>query len=207
MCKLTRVPHSLQLEPRSTKTETGPGAAAELDFGPGVGPDDDADAVLAYLLGYDLDPASVRNIVGGGDPCHDLAVDDPNRLRQEEQILSLFADLSAISRRQPEHEEDIGEQLRGPKNTSSPASEAMTSTAIVCRARSSIVCCGWCTTTGIRISTRRANSETPSCACTTRDSGWARCCLRSLRSSSAASLMSSCYGRSPTTTCAAFSIT
>ena len=105
----------LQLEPRSTETETGPGAAAELDFGPGVGPADDADAVLAYLLGYDLDPASVRNIVGGVDPCHDLAVHDPDRLRQEEQILSLFADLCAISRRQPEHEEDIGEQLRVPE--------------------------------------------------------------------------------------------
>ena len=105
----------VQLEPRSTETETGPGAAAELDFGPGVGPADDADAVRAYLLGYDLDPASVRNIVGGVDPCHDLAADDPERLRQEAQILSLFADLCAISRREPEHEDDIGEQLRAPE--------------------------------------------------------------------------------------------
>ena len=94
-----------------------------------------------------------------------------------------------------------------PRNTSSPASEAMTSTAIICRVRSSIVCCGWCGTTGIRISTPRANCETPSCACTTRDNGRARCCLRSPPSSTAASLMSSRCGQRLTTTCAAFSIT
>ena len=197
----------VQLEPRSTETETGPGAAAELDFGPGVGPADDADAVRAYLLGYDLDPASVRNIVGGVDPCHDLAADDPERLRQEAQILSLFADLCAISRRQPEHEDDIGEQLRAPEEhlltclRSHDIDGDRLPRAFLDRLLRVVRHYGHTDLDP------RANCETPSCACTTRDNDWARCCLRSPPSSTAASLMSSRCGQRLTTTCAAFSIT
>ena len=120
----------LQLEPRSASTTaTGPDGAVELDFGPGAGDDrQTADAVRAYLLGYDLDAASMREITRGDDPCRRRSrFDVPTGSGHEDEILILFADLCAISRRQPEPaEEETGERSEHPRNTSSRACEATT---------------------------------------------------------------------------------
>ena len=70
----------------------------------------------AYLLGYDLDPTAMRQIERGDDPWAGSAPDDPDRLQGEEEILRLFADVCAVSRRQPEPAEEVsGERVRAPE--------------------------------------------------------------------------------------------
>jgi acetyl/propionyl-CoA carboxylase alpha subunit/acetyl-CoA carboxylase carboxyltransferase component len=112
----------LRIEP--LETDTGPAAGSiDLDFGAdeaaGSGPasaPERQDALRAYLLGYDLDPASVRAMLGGADPWAPLAASDPRRMAGENEVLALFADLCAISRRQSEPaEEEVEEQVRAPE--------------------------------------------------------------------------------------------
>ncbi len=102
----------LKLEPLIVDEARVSDGAVELDFG--IGANDDwqpADALRAYLLGYDLDAASTQQITRGDDPFAALGFDRPERLRAEDEILHLFADLCAISRRRPEPaEEETGEQ-------------------------------------------------------------------------------------------------
>jgi acetyl/propionyl-CoA carboxylase alpha subunit/acetyl-CoA carboxylase carboxyltransferase component len=112
----------LRIEP--VMADTGPVAddGIELDFGgparPAPAPDPEAgqEALRAYLLGYDLDPASVKAMLAGADPWAPLSPSDPKRLAGENEVLALFADLCAISRRQPEPaEEQVEEQVRAPE--------------------------------------------------------------------------------------------
>jgi acetyl/propionyl-CoA carboxylase alpha subunit/acetyl-CoA carboxylase carboxyltransferase component len=107
----------LQLEPLTVDGGSAPGEAVSLELGPDANREGDAfDAVRAYLLGYDLDPAAVRRIEQGDDPWGPLAADHPDRLRGEEEILQLFADVCAVSRRRPEPAEEVqGERVRAPE--------------------------------------------------------------------------------------------
>ena len=107
----------LQLEPLIVEEASVPGDTVDLDFGPDAMRAGDAPgAMRAHLLGYDLDPAAMRQIEHGIDPWGPLAVDDPERLQGEEEILRLFADICAISRRQPEPAaEGMGERVRAPE--------------------------------------------------------------------------------------------
>ncbi|HTJ69432.1 MAG TPA: carboxyl transferase domain-containing protein [Actinospica sp.] len=72
------------------------------------------DAVYAvlrrYLLGYDLDAATVRSVTAarrGLDAA--LPAGDPALLRAEEEFLDLFADVSGLDRQQPEARDDDGD--------------------------------------------------------------------------------------------------
>ncbi len=68
------------------------------------------DAVRSFLLGYDLDPATVTRIERGDDPWHGAG--GPG----EAELLGLFADVCAVSRRLPEPAEEVaGESVRAPK--------------------------------------------------------------------------------------------
>ena len=106
----------LQLEPLIVDEESVPDRPVDLDFGPDATRASDAfEAMHAYLLGYDLDPTAMRQVERGDDPWAGLAPDDPDRRRGEEEILRLFADVCAISRRQPEPAEEVtGERVRAP---------------------------------------------------------------------------------------------
>jgi acetyl-CoA carboxylase carboxyltransferase component/biotin carboxyl carrier protein len=104
----------LQLEPLQTD-EPGPDPPVALDFGP-TREDEAFEALRGYLLGYDLDPAAMGRIEGGEDPWAGLPPDDAVRLRGEEEILRLFADVCAVSRRRPEPTEEVtGERVRAPE--------------------------------------------------------------------------------------------
>ncbi|HET9444308.1 MAG TPA: carboxyl transferase domain-containing protein [Acidimicrobiales bacterium] len=119
----------VQLEPRppaspgsdgGAEAATGPApgdpAVADLHFGACAGPaaDDGRGAFFAalrsYLLGYDLDPASTagllrrrREVVDGAPAA------DGELLALEDEVLALFADICAISRRQPDPGQVDGE--------------------------------------------------------------------------------------------------
>jgi hypothetical protein len=59
----------LQLEAVVSDDEPLPGAPVDLDFGPASSRDGEAvEAMRAYLLGYDLDPAAMRRVERGDDP-------------------------------------------------------------------------------------------------------------------------------------------
>jgi acetyl/propionyl-CoA carboxylase alpha subunit/acetyl-CoA carboxylase carboxyltransferase component len=107
----------LQLEPLITDDESTAAAPVDLGFGAGSsGPGGTFEALQAYLLGYDLDPATMGQIERGDDPWSPLAVDDPGRLHGEDEILQLFADVCALSRRQPDPADEMaGERVRAPE--------------------------------------------------------------------------------------------
>jgi len=107
----------VQLEPVVVEGESALGGAIDLEFGTDASRDDGAfEALRAYLLGYDLDPAAIRRIEHGDDPWGSLAADDPGRLRGEAEILQLFADVCAVSRRHPGPAEEVpGERVRAPE--------------------------------------------------------------------------------------------
>jgi acetyl/propionyl-CoA carboxylase alpha subunit/acetyl-CoA carboxylase carboxyltransferase component len=107
----------LQLEPVISDEESIPGRPVDLAFEPAEARAGDAFAAMrAYLLGYDLDPTAMRKIERGDDPWAESAADDPDRLQGEEEILQLFADVCAVSRRQPEPAEEVsGERVRAPE--------------------------------------------------------------------------------------------
>jgi acetyl/propionyl-CoA carboxylase alpha subunit/acetyl-CoA carboxylase carboxyltransferase component len=107
----------LQLEPVIVEHESPRDDVVALDLAAAGGRGADAfETLRAYLLGYDLDPAAMRRIERGDDPWGPLAVDAPERLQGEEEILHLFADVCAISRRRPEPAEEVaGERVRAPE--------------------------------------------------------------------------------------------
>jgi acetyl/propionyl-CoA carboxylase alpha subunit/acetyl-CoA carboxylase carboxyltransferase component len=106
----------LQLEPLIVEQESPPDATVALDLGTAASRANAPEAVRAYLLGYDLDPAAMRRIERGDDPWVPLVANDPERRQGEEEILHLFADLCAVSRRQPEPAEEVqGERVRAPE--------------------------------------------------------------------------------------------
>jgi acetyl/propionyl-CoA carboxylase alpha subunit/acetyl-CoA carboxylase carboxyltransferase component len=106
----------LQLEPVINEEDSVPGRPVDLALGPAATWDDAVAAMHAYLLGYDLDPTAMRKIERGDDPWSGSAPDEPDRLRGEEEILGLFADVCAISRRQPGPAEEVtGERVRAPE--------------------------------------------------------------------------------------------
>jgi acetyl/propionyl-CoA carboxylase alpha subunit/acetyl-CoA carboxylase carboxyltransferase component len=106
----------VQLDPLIVDEEPAPDALVDL----GIATSESAvgatfDAVQAYLLGYDLDPSAVDRIEHGDDPWGPLPVHDARRLREEDEILSLFADVCAVSRRHPEPADEVpGERVRAP---------------------------------------------------------------------------------------------
>jgi acetyl/propionyl-CoA carboxylase alpha subunit/acetyl-CoA carboxylase carboxyltransferase component len=107
----------LRMEPLLGKDASPSDGVVELDLGTAVSRAGGAfEALRSYLLGYDLDPAAMRRIELGDDPWDPLAVDDPDRVEGEEEILRLFADVCAVSRRRPEPtEEAAGERVRAPE--------------------------------------------------------------------------------------------
>ena len=107
----------LQVEPLILDDEPASGRPVELGFGTSATvPGGTFEAVQAYLLGYDLDPVTTGQIEHGDDPWGPLAANDPERLRSEDEILRLFADVCAISRREPEPADEVpGERVRAPE--------------------------------------------------------------------------------------------
>jgi acetyl/propionyl-CoA carboxylase alpha subunit/acetyl-CoA carboxylase carboxyltransferase component len=70
-------------------------------------------ALLSYLLGYDLDPASIREFAGRQRRLGKIeAPDDPALLRWEDRVLDAFTDIAALYRRKIEPDLD-GEPLVG----------------------------------------------------------------------------------------------
>ena len=106
----------LRMEPVITdEQDRGGSAAVELDLG--IDPGRTAAVALrSFLLGYDVDPAEAARIARGDDPWRPLDAEDPDRFRGENEILELFADVCAVSRRQPGPvEEPEEERVRAPE--------------------------------------------------------------------------------------------
>ncbi|HEU5470989.1 MAG TPA: carboxyl transferase domain-containing protein [Actinophytocola sp.] len=91
----------LRLDPVISSARPAPDGLVELDF-PGK-PMEAVGAMRAYLLGYDVDPASIRP-AGRADALP---------VAGEAEVLQLFADVCAVSRRAPEPaDETVGERVR-----------------------------------------------------------------------------------------------
>jgi acetyl/propionyl-CoA carboxylase alpha subunit len=94
--------------------ETGPGSPADVvDFAGLAGADgsggrESGRALLrAYLLGFDLEDRDARDISRReGVRLAVLPPDDPDALRSEQELLEIFADVAALSRRVPDDAED-----------------------------------------------------------------------------------------------------
>ena len=71
------------------------------------------DALRSYQLGYDLDPATIEALATEQSALHaSVDAEDPELLAREEEVLDLFADLGALSRRRPEYlDEHEGEPV------------------------------------------------------------------------------------------------
>ncbi|HEU5158427.1 MAG TPA: carboxyl transferase domain-containing protein [Streptosporangiaceae bacterium] len=92
-----------------------------VDFRPLAVRDDDDDdvcgacrpvyrALRGYLLGFDLDPAGIRQVMADQRRLADrLAPDDPDLLAAEEELLDVFADVSGLYRPRPEPESEVSE--------------------------------------------------------------------------------------------------
>ncbi|GAB3888624.1 hypothetical protein GCM10029964_056620 [Kibdelosporangium lantanae] len=105
----------VRLEPSVTAQEPTAGPV-DLGFGQAGADAGTTGAMRAYLLGYDLDPPTRRQVESGADPWAPRAADDPERLAGEVEVLQLFADVCAVSRRYPEPaEETTGERVRAPE--------------------------------------------------------------------------------------------
>ena len=73
-------------------------------------------ALLSYLLGYDLDPASVRGVLGRQHRLGKIeAPDDPGLLSCEDRLLDAFADIAALYRRKIEPDQDGEPFIGGPR--------------------------------------------------------------------------------------------
>jgi acetyl/propionyl-CoA carboxylase alpha subunit/acetyl-CoA carboxylase carboxyltransferase component len=73
-------------------------------------------ALLSYLLGYDLDPASVRGVLGRQHRLGKIeAPADPDLLRWEDRLLDAFADIAALYRRKIEPDQDGQPLVGGPR--------------------------------------------------------------------------------------------
>ena len=95
---------------------TGP----RLDLAAGAdcpGPDGDSGfgPLRGYLLGYDLDEAAVREISKRrGTMLAAVNPADPGLLREEQELLEIFADITALAQRDPDEAAD--EHSRSPEN-------------------------------------------------------------------------------------------
>ncbi|MBW3578220.1 MAG: ATP-grasp domain-containing protein [Actinobacteria bacterium] len=73
------------------------------------------DRLRAYLLGYDLDQDEVDELFAQQEAvCAALPQGDPELLAREDEVLAIFADLGALSRRQPDQTTE-GELVRSPQ--------------------------------------------------------------------------------------------
>ncbi|HTI21265.1 MAG TPA: carboxyl transferase domain-containing protein [Kutzneria sp.] len=106
----------LRMESRAGQA-ADPDAAGGVEFAQGLDPRRGAvEAMRSYLLGYELDPATTAQVERGEDPWRPLALDDVTRLRGEFDVLQLFADVCAVSRRRPDPADEVaGEQARAPE--------------------------------------------------------------------------------------------
>ncbi len=84
------------------------GTDADRARADGAGADGASRAMLrAYLLGYDLDEATARALSRRQEPRSDTAAPaDADLLRDEQDLLEIFADITELSRREPEDPED-----------------------------------------------------------------------------------------------------
>ena len=101
--------------PDGHHTRGGPGSPSGgmVGFGelaaaePGSGHRAGNHFLRAYLLGYDLEDADARELSHQqGTRLATLPPDDPDVLRNEQELLEIFADFAALSRRVPDDDDD-----------------------------------------------------------------------------------------------------
>ncbi|MGD0373588.1 MAG: biotin carboxylase N-terminal domain-containing protein [Streptosporangiaceae bacterium] len=93
--------------PRLTLAAAAGRSAGHGQTGPGQGSVDHPATLRGYLLGYDLDEGAVRDLTRQQQALlAATAPADPDLLGQEQELLEIFADLTALSRREPEDSED-----------------------------------------------------------------------------------------------------
>jgi acetyl/propionyl-CoA carboxylase alpha subunit/acetyl-CoA carboxylase carboxyltransferase component len=100
-----------ELEGTSTSPPVDLASMASAAGGAGVDPAHDGRAsratLRAYLLGYDLDEATARTLSRRQESMLDTSEPaDPDLLREEQDLLELFADITELSRREPDDPED-----------------------------------------------------------------------------------------------------
>jgi acetyl/propionyl-CoA carboxylase alpha subunit/acetyl-CoA carboxylase carboxyltransferase component len=100
----------VQLRPSDQPDGQGP-ATGRLDLGAlgkPAGPGQGSAAILrGYLLGYDLDEATVARLSRWHEGQLDATgPDDPGLLRSEQELLEIFADITALAGREPDEGED-----------------------------------------------------------------------------------------------------
>ena len=68
--------------------------------------------LLHLMLGFDVDPSETKQLLAEhAEMCRDLPVDDDELRRGEDEILTVFADLNALFRRQPASDDPDGSDL------------------------------------------------------------------------------------------------
>ena len=68
--------------------------------------------LLHLMLGFDIDPSETKHLLAGhGEMCRYLPVGDDELRRGEDEILTIFADLSALFRRQPASDDPDGSDV------------------------------------------------------------------------------------------------
>jgi acetyl-CoA carboxylase carboxyltransferase component/biotin carboxyl carrier protein len=114
---LLRITASGQDSPRSDETASLDltGLSAPMDTS--ASPTEVAYSVLlGYLLGYDLDQASVHQVLGRQRRLGKIeAPDDPTLLRWEDRLLDAFTDITALYRRKIEPDLDGQPLIGGPR--------------------------------------------------------------------------------------------
>jgi len=108
----------VQLQPADEPgphTATGPRLCfvAAPDRG-GPGDDDGFAALRSYLLGYDIDNEAARELGGRREAMLDAAHPADVGLREDQELLEIFADITALARREPDETED--EYSRSPED-------------------------------------------------------------------------------------------
>jgi acetyl/propionyl-CoA carboxylase alpha subunit/acetyl-CoA carboxylase carboxyltransferase component len=100
-----------ELEGASSSPRADLASLAAAAVGASVDPAHDGRAsratLRAYLLGYDLDEATARALSRRQESMLDTSEPaDPGLLREEQDLLELFADITELSRREPDDPED-----------------------------------------------------------------------------------------------------
>jgi acetyl/propionyl-CoA carboxylase alpha subunit/acetyl-CoA carboxylase carboxyltransferase component len=96
----------VQLQPSEQSDQASGGPRVDLSCFGSTSPDGSA-TLHAYLLGYDLDEVSARALSRRQESMIDTA--DPanaDLLREEQDLLEIFADIAELARREPEDPED-----------------------------------------------------------------------------------------------------
>ncbi len=119
----------LSVEPKSVEDAPEPDAP-RIAFDALVSPSDSSprlrarehlDALRSLIMGFDVDVEEARRLIAEFERARDqLAVDDPEVLHGELEILTIFADLAELSRNWPatqreELEDEEGERVRSPR--------------------------------------------------------------------------------------------